>query len=439
MAEALVSYKNLSVAVTLSVKAALSQWIRRVNYKRLLTDALLWCALAVFIILGVMNVGALRSYPLISLRYATPFSGKTAYQARQYSVEHSDDDTFWPTFWHETQAGLAGEYSSAYAVCILFSGDASLVWPARYITGTAPGVTDGAGCAVSSALAWELWGGTDVAGTEVEIGGETRTVRGVFEGDDLLALVSVRDEDTTQSFTAVELSGGPSGIVRSDVRRYASAAGLGTPDNILMGTPVALASALAALPIFILSLYGLGLCIARLRTRPAALRTGMLMALIMFAFFLPGLLDILPGWMIPTRWSDFSFWGELASQVGTDLREYLVLSPTLRDVEYKILLLKQAGIAFLSVGCALSICFRWHSRAAGKHGGRFDTGGRFSCVAGILFKSVLRLLQVVKHPVSDGDYTPPEVIPPKEAGVLTQLAFGKTPTSRRSVGGGYDK
>ena len=56
-----------------------------------------------------------------------------------------------------------------------------------------------------------------------------------------------------------------------------------------------------------------------------------------------------------------------------------------------------------------------------------------------MFKSVLRLLQVVKHPVSDGDCTPPEVIPPKEAGVLTQLAFGKTPTSKRSVGGGYDK
>ena len=49
------------------------------------------------------------------------------------------------------------------------------------------------------------------------------------------------------------------------------------------------------------------------------------------------------------------------------------------------------------------------------------------------FKSVLRLLQVVKHQISDGDWTPPEAIPPKEAGVLNSLLpFGKTPTSKRS-------
>lgn len=363
MAVALIPFKNMSIAETLSVTTTpIPQWFQRINIKQFLMDALLWCALAVFVILSVINVSALRAYPLTSIRYETPFSGKIAYQARQYSVEHIDDETFWPTFWHETQASIEGEYSSTNAACILFSGDATLVWPAQYLTGTAPGATDGAGCAVSSSLAWELWGGTDVVGKEVVIDDEARTVRGVFKGDDLLALVSVRDEDTTQSFTAVELSGGPSSITRSNVKSFASAAGLGSPGNILMGMPVSLASALTALPLFILALYGFSLCIARLRTRPAAIQGSLLLALIVFAVFLPGLLDMLPGWMIPTRWSDFSFWGDLVSQIGNDLREYLLLNPKLRDVQYKVLLLKQAGIAFLSVGCALSICFRWHSK-----------------------------------------------------------------------------
>jgi len=361
MEATLIPAKNKLPTETMLVEAAPSSQ-RRLLPKQLLIDALLLCALAAFLILGVVNVGALLRYPSISLRYSAPLSGQAAYQARQYSIEHSGDETFWPVFWHETQARFESENNSADAVCIMYSGDAALVFSAQYLMGAAPGVTDGAGCAVSSALAWDLWGGFDVAGKTVEVGGETRTVRGVFEGGDLLALVSVRDEDTSQGFTAVELSGGPADSTRSDVESFSRASGLGSPGSILMGTPTSVAAILAALPLAILAVYGLGLLVARMRSRPAALRGFLLLAFLGFAFMLPGLLDKLPGWVIPTRWSDFSFWGSLARQVGNDLREYFTLSPSLRDVAYKMLLLKQLGLAFVSTCLALSFCFRWHIR-----------------------------------------------------------------------------
>ena len=359
----MIPFKRTLLAEPPSAEAApVLQWFRNINIKQLIVGSLLWCVLSVLLALGALNVNAISQYPPISLRYDTPFSGQAAYQARVYSIEHSDEKPFWPTFWHETQLQVESEYGSIKTVCIFFSGDAALVWPAQYLGGTAPGVTDGIGCSVSSSLAWKLWGGSDIIGKTVEIDGVTRTVRGVFDGEDELVLVSVRDEATSQSFTAVELSGGPSDPTRSDAVSFARSAGLGAPDSVLMDTPASLAQMLAALPLFILAFYGLALCIARLKARPAALRLCLLLALLGVALFLPRLLDMLPGWMIPTRWSDFSFWGSFMDQIGDNLREYLVLRPRLRDVAYKVLLLKQAAIAFLATGCALSICFRWHGK-----------------------------------------------------------------------------
>ena len=356
-------FEKSLIAEPSSVEAgAVLRWFHFIDVKQFLLSSLLWCVLGVFLVFGALNANDVSQYSSVSLRYETPFSGQTAYQARQYSVEHSGDDAFWLTFWHEAKLLFESEFNSSSAVCIYFSGDAALVWPAQYLGGAAPGVTDGAGCSVSSALAWALWGSADVVGKTVDIGGETRIVRGVFEGEDELALLSVRDEVRSQSFTAAELSGGPSGPTRSDVTSFARSAGLGAPDIVLMGTPSSLAAALSALPLIILAVYGLSLCIARLRARPTALRLGLLVVLLGFAVLLPGLLDLAPGWLIPTRWSDFSFWGSLRDQIGGNLREYLVLTPRLRDVTYKVLLLKQAGIAFMATGCALSICFRWHAR-----------------------------------------------------------------------------
>ena len=286
-------------------------------------------------------------------------SGAAAYRARQYAIEHSEENTFWPTFWIENTARFSIEFRKVTADCIIFSGDAALVRPAVYIAGGAPGVTDGAGCAVSAGLAWELWGDIDVVGKPVEIDGAQRYVRGVFDGAEPLALLSVRDEDKIQNFTAVELSGGPASPNRSDAAGFATAAGLGTPDSVLMGTPAFLAELMTFLPLGILVIYVLALCINVLKKRSAIMRRTLMFLLFLgAALLLPALLELLPDRVIPTRWSNFSFWGGLFGQMGENLREYLALSPSLRDVGYKALFFKQTGLVSVSAGLALSVCFR---------------------------------------------------------------------------------
>jgi len=331
--------------------------------RRFIFDALLWCILAGLLFIGASNISALKSYSAVSLRYETPVSGQAAWQARQYAARQSDGGVFWATFWHETQKTVSGELRKADAVCIYFSGDANLVWPSRFLSGSAPGVTDGSGCAVSSALAWTLWGSHDIVGKTLGVDGEVRTIRGVFEENDPLALLCVRDEDKSHSFTAVELSGGPQSPARSDAQSFAAAAGLGPPDSILIGTPAFLSEIIAVLPLLTLTVFAVAQLAGYMKKRPLVLKGTLFIALLALAVLLPTLLEALPDWMIPTRWSDFSFWGTLGRQIGADLREYLALAPRLRDVAYKTLLLKQTGIAFLSMILALTICFRWRSHA----------------------------------------------------------------------------
>ena len=335
--------------------------LKTVDLKRLLIDAVLWCILFGFTVFGLSNAGAIQQRSAISLRYETPFSGQAAYEARQYAIERREENTFWQTFWIETVAKYSVEYNEVTAHCIIFSGDASRVWPVEDFSGGMPGVTDDIGCAVSSGLAFELWGDVDVIGKTLDVDGTSRIVRSVFYETHLLALVSARDEDLAQSYDAVELSGGNSTPDRESVERFAAASGLGVPDSVLMGTPGFFAWLAAALPVVIVIVYRAAAFINRMRKCSAAIRRIFVFLLpLCVAVLIPGILEALPDWIIPTLWSDFSFWGSLFRQTGDNLREYLKLSPSLRDTGYAVLVFKQIFLAFPASGFAIFICFRLH-------------------------------------------------------------------------------
>ena len=332
---------------------------KTISVKVLITDILFWGLLCVFVVMGFLIRDDVRQYASVSLRYDTPISGEAAYAARRYSAAHNNVYMFRLTFWDEYKAVFSNELISAETVCIAYSGDALLVWPAKFIKGAAPGVIDGIGCAVSEGLAWRLWGSADVVGMTVEVDGAKSVVRGVFEGKDELALLSFRDEDTSRSWSAVELGGNSAKVARDEVESYAAASGLGRPVFILTGSPVLLTGLMAALPLLILAVFGLVLIAGFVRKRfPIAFRFIPFVFLLAFAALLPVLLGVVPEWMIPTRWSDFSFWGSLLSQASDNAREFLRVAPQSRDVELRILLLKQAGIMFLSVCFSIVICFR---------------------------------------------------------------------------------
>ena len=342
---------------------------RLISAGALIADFLLWGLLCFLIAMGAIYSDGVRQYSSASLRYDTPVSGRTAYAARQYSIAHSDDKIFWPTFWTENRASFSGGFVTVTANCIAFSGDASLVWPAKYINGSAPGTIDADGCAVSEALAWRLWGSTDVVGMTVEIDGTGRIVRGVFTGKEEVAIASFRDDDVTRKWYAVELAGATDSITREDAQLYATASGLGQPSFVLTGDLSFFSSVIMVLPLLILAVYGLGIIVRLIRKQyPAARKFIPFLLLIAIAAVLPAIIERFPEWLIPTRWSDFSFWGSVLARASDGLREFLRAAPQSRDVELKLRLLRQAGVSVLTVCLSLVVCFRWH---IGRTGSKF--------------------------------------------------------------------
>gem|GEM_PF-149472 len=330
----------------------------RLAYRHLPT-VILW---AVFIVLLLYSIGGVadvgRMFHAFSLRYDNGISGQAALAARQYAVDNAADADFWPaSFWRvDDNTSATSETGSASITCIRFSGDGALAWDADFVRGAMPGVTDTDGCAISNELASELFGSTDVVGMTVTIDSSDWTVRGVFNNGEDLALLSVGDESTATSWQAAELtvvSGSP--VTKSDAISFASASGMGRPSVALDGGNITEWARIAAfLPIIILVVFGL---ISLIRFVPRGIRAVVVFAVCLaFALFLPTLLDLLPGWAVPDMWSDFSFWSSLGTQFTTSMKEFLGMTPLYRDVEGRLILIRQAGLCFATVLCAAVLC-----------------------------------------------------------------------------------
>ena len=322
---------------------------------------ILLCTFAFLLTLGFREASAIGQFSNISLRYAAPITGQAAYRARQHSA--ADTETFWPTFWHQDRAEFSAGTRTVQSNSIAFSGNAALVWPMEFIVGNAPGSIDSSGIAISESLAHSLWGSTDIVGMMVYVDDEPHIVRGVFKGAANIALISFHIEDTSRYWTAVELTRNAPHPTRQDAVSFAQASGLGMPCYVLMGGPMAVARFMAILPFIVLAVYVLVLVVGFVRKYYPAISMPVFFAgLILFAVLLPFLLNVMPAWMIPTRWSDFSFWSSLIQQAGDSLREFFSVNPMLRDVELRMHLLRQVGILMLSVCCSIVVCFRLSQR-----------------------------------------------------------------------------
>ena len=324
--------------------------------KSYIKNTILSSIFGLLIVTGILQSNAIAQFPGISLRFHSPIAGQTALEARQYAAQSNNPYPFWPTFWHQHSSTFSAGLRTAQATAISFSGDAMLVWPAEYITGSAPGQLDSSGIAVSKALAHRLWGSTNIIGMRVYVNDAPRTVRGVFTGETELALLSYHIEYTGQYWTAAELAGGPIHPTRSCAESFATSAGLGLPNHILMSGPGTISRFMAFSPLILLTVYTLGLFIKFIRKYcPKAITPIFIAGGLLLAILLPTMLNALPPWLIPTHFSDFGFWGNLISQTQGSFREFLSAVPMQRDVELRLHLIRQIAIFILTVFFGLVI------------------------------------------------------------------------------------
>lgn len=284
-------------------------------------------SLVLFSALSVLQ----QLYPTVSLRY---HGGLTAEQVESVNGLLTSELGFSPTVWGEaSRVIVTSELRSCQATAIEFFGEGAVAYPAAFLQGSYPSIADQVGCAVSSDLAWNLWGSLDVGDLRLTYAGRDYLVRGVLQADRPLLLIAA-DDVSGCGCVALELPGAGLEDAYTQALQYTELAGLERPDAVLDGPALSsLLRCLAWLPLVLPALV----CLFRLRVI-SCLRSAFAAypwrygVWLLIVLGLPWLLRRLPVCFIPTRWSDFSFWASLWQDMHIRIAEHFALAPRARDV-----------------------------------------------------------------------------------------------------------
>lgn len=286
----------------------------------------------------------------VSLRYRQPFA------VQQPASEHSY------TFWTEQAALLSTDYRAQQSRVLLYSGDAALIYGKRCIAGGMPGPLDETGCALSSALAHQLFGSEDVVGLELRANDKRYTIRGVFEDELPLALLA----EPSAPFTAVECAltddaiQDPEGWLPELLRSEE----LPQPDWVLYPHELsAFVELLTWLPVLFGSFLLAAWIFKSAQSWPIYARdTTLFLLALTLAVALPAFFSVWPQWLTPSRWSDFSWWSTVFDQLAQHGRDWLSVIPAGRDLLIKTIFIKQLVLAAAEcVLCEMLRCRFWHS------------------------------------------------------------------------------
>lgn len=241
------------------------------------------------------------------------------------------------TLWRieaEQEIRNADKKSTTADVVAVF-GDCRAITSANMLRGAFPARSDPSGCAVSSGLAFSLWGSTDVLGMPVKMEGDSFYVRGVFKGEESRIFHQAQAE-SKEPLLNMQLTFSGTGT-RERAERYLLAAEFS--GGMLLELPLtewALAM-LVRLPAILLAAGILVRILRRgkwLRHYPVLLAFWLPSALAVLAglFYcvdLPGI----PAGFIPTRWSDFEFWKNLFTGHRKALNAWILAGVSFRDME----------------------------------------------------------------------------------------------------------
>jgi len=225
------------------------------------------------------------------------------------------------------------------------------------IAGAYPARSDESGCAVSTGLAFSLWGSTNVIEMPVKVEGKQFYVRGIFEEEEPRLFLQAQAE-SEELLSNMQLTFAGSGT-RDRAKQYLSSAGF--PEGRILDLTLFawVLGIIFRLPAIILAFGILGRVI---RHGKRVWRYSILLAIYLLLAFgiLAGLwfcidLPKIPSDFIPTMWSDFEFWGNLFEEQGKNMVSWMAAGPAFRDIELWI-------TAFMAV--LLSVCASAFTAAA---------------------------------------------------------------------------
>ena len=255
----------------------------------------------------------------------------------EYAKEDNAQNQPEITIWQEESAreisDTEGRTANAFVVGVF--GNPEDATSAGILYGSFPARTDTEGCAVSSNLAFSLWGSINVVGMQVDIGGTQYYVRGVFDEKESRLFKQIpANADTTLSNMQMRF---PDGGSREEAERYL--VNVGFEGGTILDLPLLhwFCKVILNLPLVLLVLGMVFQLIKRgvkLRRYPVLLASLLPLCLITMAGLIFSLGKIeMPQRLIPSMLSDFDFWQRLFEGYRSNLITWLSFAPTSRDME----------------------------------------------------------------------------------------------------------
>lgn len=306
---------------------------------------------AVFLCSAPVIIENLSDFKLIykgwSARYGDSFDSSERLRIKR-SAANQDMNGLWQVFWSEKSEEVKGDSKNIETLCLFYDGDCSLIWNVSFISGGYPGEENDNHCAVSAELSWLLWGSTDTLGKEIEIGKRRLTVSGIYDGEEPTAIIA---GDASSELGNIDwVLKEP--VIRETLIGYIETLGIGKPDSIVDGEGMGmLMTFLSSIPIIAAGAITAATTVSALmKYVPGTWKKWIFIGVILIlSMFLPVLLSKLPGWILPSKWSDFSFWSSLMGDFTGYMKEWFGLKPTAKDIYAKQLMLKQVILVTVSL------------------------------------------------------------------------------------------
>ncbi len=192
--------------------------------------------------------------------------------------------------------------------------------------GNLPWREDKSGCVISTALAWELYGGKEAVGNQIFVQGREYFIRGILEEDKSFLAVPAQESDQMENFRMKYKSAKePVSAAESFLYQMTGK----QPDAVFEGVFFAgLSRIILFVTILILEVF----CLAVLWRRIRKIETGrvriplkIILSLLFFMlFFLEGFRAFSFSWdYLPSMWSDLSFYPQLFKEKAEMVKKLL--------------------------------------------------------------------------------------------------------------------
>lgn len=250
-------------------------------------------------------------------------------------------------------------------VCVY--GDMRQTAPMKLLSGAFPVEDDTEGCLLDAASAWALFHSTDATGAAVKLDGREYIVRGI--ADMYEPAMMIRSDQA--GYENLEFAVRSADEAKQSVETFLYRCG-NTNDYVVVqsGLAVRVVRGAAWLPLWIAAACAAIALLKRgwrARVRPARSVLYLTAGVALGALLCWGAVSTIywPQSFLPTKWSDFAFWGKLADTWRTDAKAFALMTQLPKEIELFSALRRCAValiVSILSGGwCAATVRLCWRN------------------------------------------------------------------------------